>query len=244
MRSVPREASPASFPHPWTTRMSSGARRRPSRRGGEKEAACGTSLQAQLLTQTPRHYPARVDARSAAAPTPPRPAAPWEPRAPHNMTRLTPRLAAPPPNLTGGYSLGRVPAAPQRRSLPPKPSSPDSRPGTNPPHFPQGTTNQCDPHPPWPSPTTLKAPNRPTTATPPAGRLAREPTQPNDPPSITPCSDPSLPATKPATAAEHHTEPSPEKPRKPGENEHHRERQRAPASPNGARCKPAAVKIA
>ena len=52
------------------------------------------------------------------------------------MTRLTPRPAAPPPN---------------RRSLPPQPSSPDSGPRTNAPRLPQGTVSHRDPHQPRPS---------------------------------------------------------------------------------------------
>ena len=67
--------------------------------------------------------------------------------------------------------------------------------------------NHRDLHLPRPIPTMPGALDRPTTATLPAGRAARGPTQPNDPPSVTPCSDPWLPATKPATAAKHYAEP-------------------------------------
>ena len=186
--------------------MSSDACGRPSRRRGEKEGACGTSSEAHPHTQTSPRHPNGVDARTPAAPAPPRLAAPRQPRAAHNMMRLTPRPAAPPPNPTGGCSLGRIPATRRRRSLPPQPSSPGSGPRTHPPRFPRGTANHRDAHPPWPSPTTPEAADRPTTATPSAGRAPREPTQPNDPPSATPCSDPSLPATQPATAAKHHAE--------------------------------------
>ena len=44
-----------------------------------------------------------------------------------------PRPAAPPPNPTGDYFLGRAKAARRRRSLPPQPNSPGSVPRTNPP---------------------------------------------------------------------------------------------------------------
>ena len=210
MRSIPRESTPASSPHPGTSRMSSGACRRPSRRRGEKEGASGTSPQAHPHTHTPPRHPASVNARTPAAPTAPRPAAPRETRAPHNMTPPSPRPAAPPPNPTGRYTLGRARAASRRRSLPPQPSSTDSEPRTNPPRLLQGTAGHRDPHPPRPSPTTPEAPDRPTTATPSASRAAQEPTQPDESPSITPCSDPSLRATLPATSGEHDAEPRPE----------------------------------
>ena len=76
MRSTPWESTPATSPRPRTTRMSSGACGRPSRRHSETASACETSLKAQPRTST----------------------APQEPCAPHNTTRLTPRPAAPPPN--------------------------------------------------------------------------------------------------------------------------------------------------
>ena len=187
--------------------MSSGACRRPSRRRREREGAYGTSSQAHPHTQTPLRHPASVDERTLAPPTPPRPAAARRPRAPRNMTCLTPWLAAPPPSPTGRYSLDCARAASRRRSLPPQPRNPDSRPRTNLPRLPQGTVNHRHPHPPRPSPTAPEAPDRPTTATPPASGAAQRPTQPDDPPSITPCSDPSSPATQPANAAEQHAEP-------------------------------------
>ena len=106
MRSTPWESNPATSPRPRTTRMSSGACRRPSRRHSETASACGTSPKAQPRTHTHPHHPTSVGAPTPAAPT-----APEEPCAPHNTTRLTPRPAAPPPNpvtqqttTTGGHA--------------------------------------------------------------------------------------------------------------------------------------------
>ena len=93
MRSTPWESTPATSPRPRTTRMSSGACGRPSRRHSETASACGTSTKAQPRTHTPPHHPTSVGAQTPAAPT-----APQEPCAPHNTTRMTPRPAAPPPN--------------------------------------------------------------------------------------------------------------------------------------------------
>ena len=93
MRSTPRESTHATSPRPETTRMSSGARERPSRRREEKAGACGTSPQARPRAHTPPRHPASVGAQTLAAPTASR-----EPRAPHSTTRLTPRPAAPPAN--------------------------------------------------------------------------------------------------------------------------------------------------
>ena len=92
MRSTPWESTPASSPRRRTTRMSSGACGRPSRRHSDTASACGTSPKAQPRTHTPPHQPTSVGAPTPAAPT-----APQEPCAPHNTTRLTPRPAAPPP---------------------------------------------------------------------------------------------------------------------------------------------------
>ena len=89
MRSTPMESTPASSPHPRTTRMSTDACGRPSRRCEEKAGASGTSPEAQPHP----HHPTSVDAQTPAAPTAPR-----EPRAPHSTTRLSPGPAAPPPN--------------------------------------------------------------------------------------------------------------------------------------------------
>ena len=93
MRSTRWESTPATSPRPRTTRMSSGACGRPSRRHSETASACGTSPKAQPRTHTPPHHPTSVGAPTPAAPT-----APQEPCAPHNTTRLTSRPAAPPPN--------------------------------------------------------------------------------------------------------------------------------------------------
>ena len=94
-RCAPPPGSPPLQPplRPRTTRMSSGACGRPSRRRSETASACGTSPKAQPRTNTPPHHPTSVG-----APTPVAPTAPQEPCAPHNTTRLTPRPAAPPPN--------------------------------------------------------------------------------------------------------------------------------------------------
>ena len=102
-----------------------------------------------------------------AAPTPSKPAAPREPRAPHNMTLLTTRPAALPPDPTGGYSLGRARETRRRRFLQPQatsPSCPDSGPRTNPPNLPQGTASNRGPHAPRPSLAAPEAPHWPTTA--------------------------------------------------------------------------------
>ena len=115
MRSIPRESTPATSPHPRTTRMSSNAWVKPSRRPEEKEGASVTSRQAQPHAHTPPRHPTSVHARTPAAPTAPR-----EPRVRHSTTRPNPRPAAPPPNLQGGYSLGRAQATRRRRSLPPQ----------------------------------------------------------------------------------------------------------------------------
>ena len=93
MRSTPWESTPATSPRPRTTRTSSGACGRPSRKHGETASACGTSPKAQPRTHTPPHHPTSVG-----APTPATPTTPQEPCAPHNTTRLTPRPAAPPSN--------------------------------------------------------------------------------------------------------------------------------------------------
>ena len=124
--------------------MTSNACRKPSRRRGWNKGACGTSPQAQRCAHTPPLHPTSVDAQ-----TPASPAAPREPPAPHNMTRLTPRPAAPPSNPEGGYSLGRAEAARRRRSLP----------AQRPAHPPQASRRQqtCPPAEPprgRPSPTT------------------------------------------------------------------------------------------
>ena len=184
MCSIPGESTPTGSPHPRTTRMSSGACERPSRRRRGKEGTCGTSPQSHPYTQTPLRHPARAGAGIPAAPTPPRPAAPREPPAPQSMTRLTPRPAAPPPNATRGYFLGHARATRQRHSLPPlaaAPSSPDPRPRTNPPRRPQSTASHRGPHLPRPSLTTPEAPDWLATAPPPAGRTTRDPTRPDDP---------------------------------------------------------------
>ena len=89
----PLGVQPRNLPRPRTTRMSSGACRRPSRRHSETASACGTSPKAQPRTNTAPHHPTSVSAPTLAAPT-----APQEPCAPHNTTRLTPRRAAPPLN--------------------------------------------------------------------------------------------------------------------------------------------------
>ena len=93
MRSTPWESIPATSPRPRTTRMSSGACGRPSRKRSETASACGTSPKAQPRTHTPPQHPTSVGAPTSATPT-----APQEPCAPHNTTRLTPRPAAPPSN--------------------------------------------------------------------------------------------------------------------------------------------------
>ena len=93
MRSTPWESTPATSPRPRTTRMSSGACGRPSRKRSETASACGTSPKAQPRTNTHPHHPTSVG-----APTPATPTAPQEPCAPHNTTRLTTRRAAPPSN--------------------------------------------------------------------------------------------------------------------------------------------------
>ena len=93
MRSTPWESTPATSPRPRTTRTSSGACGRPSRKHGETASACGTSPKAQPRTHTPPHHPTSVG-----APTPATPTTPQKPCAPHNTTRLTPRPAAPPSN--------------------------------------------------------------------------------------------------------------------------------------------------
>ena len=93
MRSTPWESSPATSPRPRTTRTSSGACGRPSRKRGETASACGTSPKAKPRTHTPPHHPTSVG-----APTPATPTTLQEPCAPHNTTRLTPRPAAPPSN--------------------------------------------------------------------------------------------------------------------------------------------------
>ena len=93
MRSTPWESTPATSPRPSTTRMSSGACGRPSRRRNETAYACGTSPKAHPRTHTPSHHPISVGAPTITAPT-----APQEPCAPHSTTGLTPQPAAPPPN--------------------------------------------------------------------------------------------------------------------------------------------------
>ena len=93
MRSTPWESTSTTSPRPGTTRMSSGACGRPSRRRSETASACRTSPKAQPRTHTPPHHPTSVGAPTLAAPT-----APQEPCAPHSTTRLTPQPAAPPPN--------------------------------------------------------------------------------------------------------------------------------------------------
>ena len=93
MRSTPWQSTPATSPRPRTTRMSSGACGRPSRRHSETASDCGTSPKAQPRTHTPPNHPTSVGAPTPAAPT-----ALQEPCAPHNTTLLTPRPAAPPPN--------------------------------------------------------------------------------------------------------------------------------------------------
>ena len=93
MRYTPSETRPTTSARPRTTRMSSGACRRPCRREEEKAGACGRSPQVQPCAQTLPHHPASVDAQTPASPTAPR-----EPREPHSTTRLTPSPAAPPPN--------------------------------------------------------------------------------------------------------------------------------------------------
>ena len=82
----PWESTPATSPRPRTTRMSSGACGRPSRKRSETASACGTSPKAQPRTNTPPNHPTSVG-----APTPATPTAPQEPCAPHNTTRLSPR---------------------------------------------------------------------------------------------------------------------------------------------------------
>ena len=147
----PQGIDPCNLPHSRTTRMSSDACRGPSRGHEEKEGTCGTSPQTQRHAHTPPRQPARVNAQTPAAPTAPRTSstpgvtwggteqknAPQEPRAPHSMTRLTPRPAAPPPNPKGRYSVGRAQAARRRRSLPPQlpahPPQPSRRQQTRPP---------------------------------------------------------------------------------------------------------------
>ena len=214
MRSIPRESTPASSPHPRTTRMSSDACGRPSKRRGGKEGAYGTSPQAQPHPRTPPRHPTSTDARMPAAPTLPRPAAPREPRAPHNMTRLTPRPAAPPPHPMGGLLPGprpghtpttllattghltqqpRLQAANQPARLatghrePPRPA-----PAPTKPDHARGTQPASDSAP-------SRRPNRP------GADSARRP-RPASPPAVTH----SLPATPPGTATEQHAEPRPE----------------------------------
>ena len=89
MRSMPRESTPGSSPRPRSTGMSSNACRKPSRRRGANEGACGTSPQAPAPAHTPPCLPTSVYAQTPAAP-----AAPREPRAPHNIMRRTPWPAA------------------------------------------------------------------------------------------------------------------------------------------------------
>ena len=85
---------PNELPDPRTTHMSSAACERSSRRRRGKEGAYGTSAKAKPRQRTPPRRPASADTQMIAAPTPPRPAALWEPRAPHILTRLTPQPAA------------------------------------------------------------------------------------------------------------------------------------------------------
>ena len=130
MRSIPRESTPASSPHPGTSRMSSGTCGRTSWRRREREGICGTSPQAQLHTQTPPRQIASVDARTPAAPTPPRHAAPQEPCAPHNMKRLTPRPAA--PHLTPRGVPARATLGPHAGDAPCRHSRAAQNPGRDP----------------------------------------------------------------------------------------------------------------
>ena len=65
MRSTPWESTPATSPHPRTTRMSSGACGRPSRRRSETASACGTSPKAQPRTHTHPRHPTSVGAPHA-----------------------------------------------------------------------------------------------------------------------------------------------------------------------------------
>ena len=106
MRSIPGDSVPANSPHPKTTRMSSDACRRPSKRREWKPGGCGTSPPVQPHAHTPPCHPASVEAQTLAAAIAPR-----GPRAPHSMTRLTPRPVAPPSSPKGGYSLGRAQTA-------------------------------------------------------------------------------------------------------------------------------------
>ena len=121
MRSIPRESTPRTYPHPRTTRITSNACRGHSRRRGEKEGACGTSPQAKHHADTPPRHPTSANVQTPAAP-----AAPQGPRAPHNMTRRTPRPAAPPPNPRG-YTPGAAPR-PHASDAPCRPNNRRTRP--------------------------------------------------------------------------------------------------------------------
>ena len=95
------------------------------------------------------------------------------------------------------------------------------------------------------APTTpASAQAEPTTADLPASRAAETPTQPNDPPNVTPCSCPSLPATQPASAAEGHAEPRPGQAKPTGIQWTPVRAPTGTGAPNGNEPQPAAVKTA
>ena len=72
------------------------------------KAPLGHRPQPNPQTRTPSRYPASADAGVSVARTPPSPAVPREPGAPHSMKRLTPRPAALPPNPMGVSFLGHA----------------------------------------------------------------------------------------------------------------------------------------
>ena len=97
-----------------------------------------------------------------------------------------------------------------------------------------------------PATPTARTPSQaePTTANRPAGRAAQGPTQPDNPPNVTPYRDPSLPATRPATARERHAEPRPEKAKNTGSQWTPTHMPTGNPTRHGAGPKPAAVKAA
>ena len=215
MPSIPRESAPTTSPHSKTTRMSSDACLRTSRRRGEKEGACGTSTQARPHAHTPLRHAASFNARTPAAPAPPRPAVAREPGVPHNMTRLGPRPAAPQPNPKGGYSPDCAQIARRRRSMPPQPSNLRTRPSR------ADTSNPTR---------RLRRPGASSARQPAQHRFLQLPL--------------GYPLSSQPPPLNIIPNPAQKKPSKLEGGEQQHGRQRAAAAPNGAKPKPAALKTA
>ena len=137
MRSTTWDSTPAASPRPRTTRMSSGACGRPSRKHSETASTCGTSPKAQPRTHTPPHH-----RTSVGAPTPAAPTAPQEPCAPHSTTHLTPQPAALPPN-----PVTQPATAAERHARPRLKDSTQTGSRRMPTHTPKGTATPKDTEP-------------------------------------------------------------------------------------------------